>query len=154
MGNRRVCQLFLGPFRSQWCTTPEFMDHALARPLNYTGGVVAHLSAQCIREVNPGLTHEGCVLSTRPYRPSPEFQSQLQWQPQAMAIWGHQIYARWRKLPIKPQSLSDLHLDHVFIVLRDDAHGYVQDLPTTDELQSCKQETNLFGLSETLGTLR
>ena len=48
-----------------------FTDHTLAHPLNCRGGVVARPSAWCcIRVLNPGLTHEECVLSTRPYRPS------------------------------------------------------------------------------------
>ena len=46
-------------------------DHTLAHPLNCRGGVMAHPSAYCCTQVlNPGLTREGCVLSTRPYRPS------------------------------------------------------------------------------------
>ena len=48
-----------------------FTDRTLAHPLNCRGEVVVRLSAKCrSRVLNPGLTHEGCVLSTRPYRPS------------------------------------------------------------------------------------
>ena len=48
-----------------------FTDRTLAHPLNCRSEVVVRLSAKCrARVLNPGLTHEGCVLSTRPYRPS------------------------------------------------------------------------------------
>ena len=59
--------IWFPPFRLE----RVFTDHTLAHPLNCRGAVVARLSAYCCtRILNPGLMHEGCVLSTRLYRPS------------------------------------------------------------------------------------